>query len=132
MVYPCVYREHFFIFSSINPDVGLSLCIQGTHVRFIDEFTRYRFIPVYTGNTAIRRVTVGQITVYPCVYREHGPYELRIVVYHGLSLCIQGTQIFLFVKNWTNRFIPVYTGNTPIITYCFIIKILTFKFLPIF
>ena len=71
-------------------------------------------------------------TVYPCAYRELAGDDLQIARAGGLSLCIQGTHPLGSGYTSTFRFIPVYTGNTPIITYCFIIKILTVKFLPIF
>ena len=120
----------------INPSLwpvgGLSLCIQGTQTAENIRTGFIRFIPVYTGNTIYFLFTQLRHAVYPCVYREHFcPCKLAVIKC-GLSLCIQGTR---FKGSWftvAKRFIPVYTGNTPIITYCFIIKILTVKFLPIF
>ena len=111
-VYPCVYREHVILKST--------------------PFDIYRFIPVHTGNI-FRKLQVYLIkTVYPCAYREHPVESNNISRGRGLSLCIQGTfNIKKFQAPW-GRFIPVHTGNIPIITYCFIIKILTTKFLPIF
>ena len=50
----------------------------------------------------------------------------------GLSLCVQGTPLNQRYQQSSRRFIPVHTGNTLIITYCFIIKILAVKFLPPF
>ena len=87
---------------------------------------------MYTGN--IETGNLGRLgnAVYPCVYREHVIRMEFIVDNTGLSLCIQGTFEKYGVTGEELRFIPVYTGNIPIITYCFIIKILTTKFLPIF
>ena len=131
-VYPCVYREHRNRPKTQATLFGLSLCIQGTHVT--DSTTQYRkrFIPVYTGNTTNCCSSSSDRAVYPCVYREHWDCSNFMFKQSGLSLCIQGTQFKNFFYPPPVRFIPVYTGNTLIITYCFIIKILTVKFLPIF
>ena len=111
-VYPCVYREHDTALLHSPFNIGLSLCIQGTqHVMPAENFGRQ---------------------VYPCVYREHFHFINNVNPKVGLSLCIQGTQSAQVKIDKMIRFIPVYTGNTLIITYCFIIKILTVKFLPIF
>ena len=67
---------------------------------------------MYTGNIDELIEAHDWVAVYPCVYREHDELAERIIS--------------------VARFIPVYTGNIPIITYCFIIKILAVKFLPIF
>ena len=72
-VYPCVYREHIAILQDIIDLDGLSLCIQGTPYPAEHEFTKKRFIPVYTGNTQ----------------NAHLP----ALTHPGLSLCIQGTRI---------------------------------------
>ena len=53
-----------------------------------------------------------KLPVYPCVYREHR----RIKTPHTAK----------------PRFIPVYTGNTLIITYCLLNKIGACKILPAF
>ena len=71
--------------------------------------------------------------VYPCVYREHLAELLNDASAIGLSLCIQGTRVFLDIcpefapvypcvyrehvvvgriSADDVRFIPVYTGNT--------------------
>ena len=111
-VYPCAYREHIHCpFSSIKR-IGLSLCIQGTRLGIM--------------------ICFQFISVYPCAYREHKIRGMVFKRFTGLSLCIQGTLMRKKLTQCCTRFIPVHTGNTPIITYCFIIKILTVKFLPIF
>ena len=71
-----------------------------------------RFIPVYTGNTALVAVYFNKMAVYPCVYREHAINEYVGQVKTGLSLCIQGTHHSAFAETARPRFIPVYTGNT--------------------
>ena len=50
----------------------------------------------------------------------------------GLSLCIQGTPWSIKMNTVFLRFIPVYTGNTLIITYCLLNKIGACKILPAF
>ena len=125
-------RAHCSIFDTLVYPTGLSLCIQGTlqticHCAFFP-----RFIPVYTGNTKTSYIIPLIFAVYPCVYRKHPILIPAAYCWPGLSLCIQGTLIDAGNLTQNIRFIPVYTGNTPIITYCFIIKILTAKFLPIF
>jgi hypothetical protein len=62
--------------------------------------------------------------VYPCAYREHSANSIAVHQQYGLSLCIQGTPRKLNFNEIQRRFIPVHTGNTLIITICFIIKIL--------
>ena len=152
-VYPCAYREHAF---TVNPCtcrerfipvhtgnmpisgnlpyviVGLSLCIQGTFI--VCPKCKYctRFIPVHTGNIFILKNIKWRVTVYPCAYREHENQTYDKASVYGLSLCIQGTSLHHQCLLHLCRFIPVHTGNILIITYCFIIKILTSKFLPIF
>ena len=70
-VYPCVYREHIYSRISRESPIGLSLCIQGTQNSLLYYLLRFRFIPVYTGNTKIVFCLLRHYTVYPCVYREH-------------------------------------------------------------
>ena len=70
-VYPCVYREHRTLQKSINDDVGLSLCIQGTSAPNLCKPGPVRFIPVYTGNIVADDNGGRMTAVYPCVYREH-------------------------------------------------------------
>ena len=95
-VYPCVYREHLFVILCTDSYAGLSLCIQGTlnHL-YISDF----FAPVY-----------------PCVYREHTKWQSSGFTGIGLSLCIQGTQEPPPPTPLNMRFIPVYTGNTILIS----------------
>ena len=111
-VYPCVYREHPAVVSRSATLFGLSLCIQGT--RSTPSYDRgvRRFIPVYTGNTAINNGRYYELPVYPCVYREHLLIKSYILTNRGLSLCIQGTRQRKTQRRWRIRFIPVYTGNT--------------------
>ena len=111
---------------------GLSLCIQGTWVFLRKPCIQFRFIPVHTGNIRNDRWRRHNFTVYPCAYREHIFRLIDTLDRCGLSLCIQGTWNESLQNHGNARFIPVHTGNIPIITYCFIIKILTAKFLPIF
>ena len=73
-VYPCVYREH---------------AIDSWRIRALA-----RFIPVYTGNTDNGWLSLEGFPVYPCVYREHSAFTAVCVMLNGLSLCIQGTQVY--------------------------------------
>ena len=113
-VYPCVYREHIYGNASNMIIHGLSLCIQGTLNVFVSRYITLRFIPVYTGNTAIFCRSTVAPPVYPCVYREHSKTDFIVFRFCGLSLCIQGTLSVCIRFNYKSRFIPVYTGNTPI------------------
>ena len=113
-VYPCVYREHELIDEHGLSADGLSLCIQGTHIKHGAQPTADRFIPVYTGNTELALLPVLLKPVYPCVYREHMRSSSLPIKYNGLSLCIQGTHSFAESWRLINRFIPVYTGNTTV------------------
>ena len=72
----------------------------------------YRFIPVYTGNTAESPCRTSSGSVYPCVYREHDHNFRQSHFDSGLSLCIQGTRVVMKLARAILRFIPVYTGNT--------------------
>ena len=75
-VYPCVYREHFYNRAANLRQLGLSLCIQGTRKNNNNVIRLARFIPVYTGNTALHRLCLKFRPVYPCVYREHSVFVL--------------------------------------------------------
>ena len=115
-VYPCVYREHKAAEEIKIISSGLSLCIQGTpHPMFPNPVTK-RFIPVYTGNTFYHPDSIHQISVYPCVYREHINCCMIGRFGTGLSLCIQGTHATFNTMEGDLRFIPVYTGNTSVTT----------------
>ena len=70
-VYPCVYREHGFIVFFCLVIIGLSLCVQGTHINNYRQLLSDRFIPVCTGNTVPAAINCCPFAVYPCVYREH-------------------------------------------------------------
>ena len=131
-VYPCAYREHCQQCHIYGTQHGLSLYIQGTRVNKKPPSWRLRFIPVHTGNTSCICNSARPSSVYPCTYREHNADDFYRYVPTGLSLYIQGTRLSALRPSNQPRFIPVHTGNTPIITYCFIIKIMTTKFLPIF
>ena len=111
-VYPCVYREHVEDIRLRFALRGLSLCIQGTPAVAFQKSTRHRFIPVYTGNTAVIFLILANSSVYPCVYREHNYFHIMHLLKPGLSLCIQGTQEVYSLYAPEARFIPVYTGNT--------------------
>ena len=111
-VYPCVYREHYISHVAPSTLTGLSLCIQGTLLKCRHYQSRWRFIPVYTGNTFSDINTNVSKPVYPCVYREHIVVLTVFVQSTGLSLCIQGTPTSTPVRYPSPRFIPVYTGNT--------------------
>ena len=90
-VYPCVYRELAVpIFCDLMP-AGLSLCIQGTLSLNDRVICKYRFIPVYTGNSIAEKSGLTAASVYPCVYRELAISFNSSFNDCGLSLCIQGT-----------------------------------------
>ena len=111
-VYPCAYREHQTVTELSAGFRGLSLCIQGTLYNVKTQEIKTRFIPVHTGNTTY--ATIGFIwhAVYPCAYREHPRPHWILTFDIGLSLCIQGTQIYTCRTRKPTRFIPVHTGNT--------------------
>ena len=77
--------------SLLDPDSGLSLCIQGTRTSSGGDSLRGRFIPVYTGNAKPGQKRLLLMAVYPCVYRERRFYVCHLLKNGGLSLCIQGT-----------------------------------------
>ena len=74
-VYPYVYREHSKTDFIVFRFCGLSLCIQGTLRNFEPVLVRFRFIPMYIGNTQRKDLSSYKITVYPYVYREHSNYN---------------------------------------------------------
>ena len=114
--YPCAYRERPISIIICQHDAGLSLCIQGTRISDCQELHRERFIPVYTGNTAIISYSWCQCAVYPCVYREHINTIICTLNIDGLSLCIQGTRFDIDSRLVNERFIPVHTGNSTVRT----------------
>ena len=67
---------------------------------------------MYTGNTIDSSFPIFFRSVYPCVYREHGIRCVFLLLFGGLSLCIQGTLNYKTLSIISKRFIPVYTGNT--------------------
>ena len=96
-VYPCAYREHWLMEQILFCRRGLSLCIQGTPASVQYFVSRWRFIPVHTGNTDEVGRKIHFLSVYPCAYREHAVHNLSLVFWI-----------------W---FIPVHTGNThPLLT----------------
>ena len=91
---------------------GLSLCIQGTRQGFNCLVIFFRFIPMYIGNTFLSSSATCTTSVYPYVYREHHVEFSLPTKRRGLSLCIQGTPKFSQSVFYTERFIPMYIGNT--------------------
>ena len=67
---------------------------------------------MYTGNTGSGNNLEITLPVYPCVYREHFTWLKNKIRQFGLSLCIQGTRFCRHFGRQSQRFIPVYTGNT--------------------
>ena len=94
-VYPCVYREH--------------------KKKVTYKIITVRFIPVYTGNAKTTHLDDTCSSVYPCVYRERSANSIAVHQQYGLSLCIQGTLCYQTHCQMSTRFIPVYTGNAPLI-----------------
>ena len=91
-VYPCAYREHWLMEQILFCRRGLSLCIQGTPASVQYFVSRWRFIPVHTGNTNGFNGFNFSYAVYPCAYREHTLTCFINNILRGLSLCIQGTR----------------------------------------
>ena len=75
-VYPCVYREHSAVLFFRLARRGLSLCVQGTFFKHSYTHKINRFIPVCTGNILLVFTIWWQLSVYPCVYREHTNYNI--------------------------------------------------------
>ena len=117
VVYPCVYRELWSNYYSCGRAYGLSLCIQGTQGEHHYGENVWRFIPVYTGNSINLAGRKTSHAVYPCVYRELELIARTCSIDNGLSLCIQGTPAEVICNRFDNRFIPVYTGNSPLVRY---------------
>ena len=107
-----MYREHLPCNWASDKKAGLSLCVQGTLYPAIEPQTERRFIPVCTGNTIPAWLCPLLVSVYPCVYREHGSIHHPQISRRGLSLCVQGTLSWCFSLFFETRFIPVCTGNT--------------------
>ena len=110
-VYPCAYREHFVLTNDAPNRSGLSLCIQGTYLEFIEKGNFSRFIPVHTGNITPLKLNEPSGAVYPCAYREHINAIPDNSDLFGLSLCIQGSFRLVSSVISSRRFIPVHTGN---------------------
>ena len=93
------------------PEIGLSLCVQGTSTVRILCNRSARFIPVCTGNITNGNGYLKRNPVYPCVYREHVCVNPMCSKRDGLSLCVQGTYNRRTLFKFSVRFIPVCTGN---------------------
>ena len=111
-VYPYVYREHLNKYSSINEEIGLSLCVQGTLIKSVLQVMRARFISMCIGNTFVITTSTVPIAVYPYVYREHDVSPATALIDSGLSLCVQGTHQNVHSNLSNLRFIPMCIGNT--------------------
>ena len=66
---------------------------------------------MHTGNIKFTASPPPANTVYPCAYREHWDSNIKSKSLDGLSLCIQGTYLYLNILKINHRFIPVHTGN---------------------
>ena len=118
-VHPRVYGEHRRS-STLSVWVsGSSPCIRGTPFGRLGLRIAGRFIPVYTGNTNQLALWLSIMSVHPRVYGEHGGGKGYVDITHGSSPCIRGTRRPKKGQKPSQRFIPVYTGNTPNITVCF-------------
>ena len=111
-VYPYVYRELASLKLSSTSSAGLSLCIQGTPIMRGSFLSSIRFIPMYIGNSMLLLLAIWLMAVYPYVYRELTSLFGEITEDSGLSLCIQGTRVFLNRKVLPLWFIPMYIGNS--------------------
>ncbi len=76
--------------------------------------SRWRFIPVLTGNTVSHFARLSDDPVYPRTHGEHGSKSLTVRPDCGLSPYSRGTRIDSDFFITPCRFIPVLTGNTRI------------------
>ncbi len=112
-------RTHGELANSTNEDwqyFGSSPYTRGTLAEDTFVFGTIRFIPVHTGNslTGVRPERVW--TVHP---RTHGELEISFVSRANLigsSPYTRGTPAHRKMTRANFRFIPVHTGNSPILT----------------
>ena len=115
-VYPCTYRELKWGIRTINWGRGISLYLQGTLDHECIGIYLPRYIPVPTGNSVVSNTITECHTVYPCTYREL-PYATQTMLDDaGISLYLQGTLNGHTLIWKPNRYIPVPTGNSGIIS----------------
>ena len=69
-VYPCTYRELFWLQGYYRPNNGISLYLQGTRLGWVSHCPERRYIPVPTGNSSYFNSFPSLLAVYPCTYRE--------------------------------------------------------------
>ena len=83
------------------------------HLFFITIPSNFSY--VYREYTITSRESMHLNPVYPCAYREHYVHFWDAQRVPGLSLCIQGTSHIKPHNKKRERFIPVHTGNIPVL-----------------
>ena len=113
-VYPCTYRELYWWKNFMEWNSGISLYLQGTLQWLWVDNTKWRYIPVPTGNSHSTGNLSSSVPVYPCTYRELADNFITIETNSGISLYLQGTLLSGIRKTCVDRYIPVPTGNSHI------------------
>ena len=111
-VYPCTYRELYWWKNFMEWNSGISLYLQGTLQWLWVDNTKWRYIPVPTGNSHSTGNLSSSVPVYPCTYRELADNFITIETNSGISLYLQGTLLSGIRKTCVDRYIPVPTGNS--------------------
>ena len=115
-VYPRVLGERLIKFITKFRKNGLSPCARGTLSWPITVRRFSRFIPVCSGNAAASMATDSGISVYPRVLGERPVRDFAHKVNYGLSPCARGTQRNHHTRRGKWRFIPVCSGNAPLVS----------------
>ena len=111
-VYPCTYRELKSGTGKTMTLSGISLYLQGTRYMRSGYETKWRYIPVPTGNAFYLAFHLSKKSVYPCTYRERPDIIEPADSYVGISLYLQGTLFSTTINLSLVRYIPVPTGNS--------------------
>ena len=114
-VHPRGHGEHCSVPYFTVEATGSSPWARGTLLLDLRYLARLRFIPVGTGNTAPLIFLTKPITVHPRGHGEHHGKYNETEQENGSSPWARGTQILNGCTTTNRRFIPVGTGNTPII-----------------
>jgi len=94
---------------------GSSPYIRGTYLIAADLANFFRFIPVYTGNILLPEPLQLHGSVHPRIYGEHPQARICLPSKIGSSPYIRGTWRKPANTAGNTRFIPVYTGNIPLL-----------------
>ena len=120
-VHPRGHGEHVIEIIRGLISAGSSPWARGTPVYRVLAASRWRFIPVGTGNTFNSPAGTRTHSVHPRGHGEHFSEKAVFAFVYGSSPWARGTPSIMPNLLSFERFIPVGTGNTPQRSKCVIL-----------